>query len=345
MEDFRNRYRRIDVLLIDDIQFIAERERTQEEFFHTFNTIHEAGKQIVLSSDRPPKAITTLEERLRSRFEWGLIADLTPPDLETRIAILRSKAEDQLQPDPGRGDRVHRAQGGRATSASWRARSTGSSPTPRCPACRSTTSSPARSSRTSCTTRKKRSITPQRIVRAVADYYGVNLDQLRSSKRDKAIVVPRQIAMYLIREETDISPAADRRRARRPRPFDRPARLRQDRAGAGRERRDAARGERGAGDDLLRVTPALRRVENARRNGGEACARCGPGAGSAGRRREGLSTGWAEPSTARAHTGRDTHRRGGSYRQGPAGTDERGNPHRPHAYWRRLRMSILLLVS
>jgi chromosomal replication initiator protein len=204
MEDFRNRYRRIDVLLIDDIQFIAERERTQEEFFHTFNAIHEAGKQVVLSSDRPPKAITTLEERLRSRFEWGLIADLTPPDLETRIAILRSKAEDQLSLIPGEViefiarkvvSNVRELEGALNRVVAYASMS----------------GTPINIELASAVLSnvmynpKKRSITPQRIVRAVADYYGVNLDQLRSSKRDRAIVVPRQIAMFLIREETDIS--------------------------------------------------------------------------------------------------------------------------------------------
>jgi chromosomal replication initiator protein len=204
MEDFRGRYRRIDVLLIDDIQFIAERERTQEEFFHTFNAIHEAGKQVVLSSDRPPKAITTLEERLRSRFKQGLITDVQPPDLETRIAILRSKAEDQLNLIP-------------AEVIEFIARKVVSNVRElegalnRVIAYASMSGMPINNELASAVLSnvmynpKKRSITPQRIVRAVAEYYGVNLDQLRSSKRERAIVVPRQIAMFLIREETDIS--------------------------------------------------------------------------------------------------------------------------------------------
>ncbi|HET7636453.1 MAG TPA: chromosomal replication initiator protein DnaA, partial [Candidatus Limnocylindria bacterium] len=197
-------YRRIDVLLIDDIQFIAERERTQEEFFHTFNAIHEAGKQVVLSSDRPPKAITTLEERLRSRFEWGLIADLTPPDLETRIAILRSKAEDQLSLIP---DEVIEFIARKVVSNVRELEGALN----RVIAYASMSGMPINNELASAVLSnvmynpKKRSITPQRIVRAVAEYYGVNLDQLRSSKRERAIVVPRQIAMFLIREETDIS--------------------------------------------------------------------------------------------------------------------------------------------
>jgi chromosomal replication initiator protein len=204
MEDFRGRYRRIDVLLIDDIQFIADRERTQEEFFHTFNTIHEAGKQVVLSSDRPPKAITTLEERLRSRFEWGLIPELTPPDLETRIAILRSKADDQLNRIPGDVIEFIARKVVRNVRELEGALN-------RVVAYASMSGMPINNELASAVLSnvmynpKKRSITPQKIVRAVADYYGVNLDQLRSSKRDRAIVVPRQLALYLIREETDIS--------------------------------------------------------------------------------------------------------------------------------------------
>jgi chromosomal replication initiator protein len=204
IDDFRSRYRRIDLLLIDDIQFIADKERTQEEFFHTFNAIHEDGKQIVLSSDRPPKAILTLEERLRSRFEWGLIADLTAPDLETRIAILRAKAEEGGVPITSDViefiarkvvSNIRELEGALNRIVAYA--SMGAMPI-------SIELAQAVLSNVLYNP-KKRQITPERIVKAVSDYYGVGLDALKGQKRDKAIVVPRQIAMFLMREETDVS--------------------------------------------------------------------------------------------------------------------------------------------
>jgi chromosomal replication initiator protein len=204
IDEFRNRYRRIDLLLIDDIQFIADKERTQEEFFHTFNAIHEDGKQIVLSSDRPPKAILTLEERLRSRFEWGLIADLTAPDLETRIAILRAKAEEGAVPISSDViefiarkvvSNIRELEGALNRIVAYA--SMGAMPI-------SIELAQAVLSNVLYNP-KKRQITPERIAKAVSEYYGVALEQLRGQKRDKAIVVPRQIAMFLMREETDVS--------------------------------------------------------------------------------------------------------------------------------------------
>jgi chromosomal replication initiator protein len=204
IDDFRARYRKIDLLLIDDIQFIADKERTQEEFFHTFNAIHEVGKQIVLSSDRPPKQIVTLEERLRSRFEWGLIADLTAPDLETRIAILRTKSEEQ-------GVRVD------SEALEFIARKVVSNirelegALNRIVAYASMQGMPINMELSQAVlsnvlySPRKRAVTPERIAMAVSDYYDVDIEALKGKKRDRAIVVPRQIAMYLMREETDVS--------------------------------------------------------------------------------------------------------------------------------------------
>ncbi len=204
IDEFRNHYRRIDLLLIDDIQFIADKERTQEEFHHTFNAIHEEGKQIVLSSDRPPKQIVTLEERLRSRFEWGLIADLTAPDLETRIAILRAKAEEMGVPlSPEVIEFIARKVVSNIRELEGALN--------RIVAYASMQGQPIDIGLAQAVLSnvlfnpKKRQVTPERITHAVSEYFGVGLDQLKGQKRDKAIVVPRQIAMYLIRAETDVS--------------------------------------------------------------------------------------------------------------------------------------------
>ncbi|HKY52009.1 MAG TPA: chromosomal replication initiator protein DnaA, partial [Candidatus Limnocylindria bacterium] len=201
-EEFRERYRRIDVLLIDDIQFLTGKEGTQEEFFHTFNAIHEEGKQIVLSSDRPPKAIERLEDRLRSRFEWGLIADISTPDLETRIAILRAKAEAQsvAVPPPVIDflaqrivSNIRELEGALTRIVAYATLS----------AVPVTTQLAQEMLQNILYNPRQKTLSPDRIVDTVARYYGVPADQLRGKARDKQVVLPRQIAMYLMREETE----------------------------------------------------------------------------------------------------------------------------------------------
>ncbi len=203
-EYFRNKYRTVQLLLIDDIQFIAGKERTQEEFFHTFNAIHEGGGQIVISSDRPPKAISTLEDRLRSRFEWGLIADIQPPDLETRIAILRSKCHTQgvTVPDEVLEAIARKVQSnireleGSLNRVLALASVTGE---------RITAQMASGALNDVMFNVPKRFVKPDSILKAVASYYHVSLDELQGKQRDKRVVVPRQIAMYLLRAETDLS--------------------------------------------------------------------------------------------------------------------------------------------
>lgn len=204
IERFRARFRKIDVLLIDDIQFLADKERTQEEFFHTFNALHSAGKQVVLTSDRTPKEIALLEERLRSRFEWGLIADVASPDLETRIAILRSKAEesgvvvaaDVVEQVARRVQSNVRELEGALTRLVAVGRLSGLPVTMELA---------ARVLSEAVYPNPKRILEPEQVVSLVAEHYGLTVDQMRGPKRDREIVVPRQIAAYLSREETDAS--------------------------------------------------------------------------------------------------------------------------------------------
>src|SRR2546428_3921108 len=201
-EEVRDRYRPSDVLLIDDIQFLTGKEGTQEEFFHTFNAIHEEGKQIVFSSDSPPKPIDRLEDRLRSRFEWGLIADISTPDLETRIAILRAKAEAQsvAVPPPVIDflaqrivSNIRELEGALTRIVAFATLS----------AVPVTTQLPQELLQNILYNPHRKSLSPERIVETVAKYYGVPLDQIKGKARDKQVVLPRQIAMYLMREETE----------------------------------------------------------------------------------------------------------------------------------------------
>jgi chromosomal replication initiator protein len=198
-EAFRDKYRRIDVLLIDDIQFIAGKESTQEEFFHTFNTLHGQDKQVVISSDRPPKAMVTLEERLRSRFEWGLSVDIQPPDFETRQAILRSKADRAgRQVDPNVIELIaRRVQSnireleGALTRVMAYADLLG----------QAVTLEIANSALVDLLPRR-RTLTAGQIIQTVADYYHSSTEILTGRDRSKETAWARQVAMYLIREET-----------------------------------------------------------------------------------------------------------------------------------------------
>lgn len=201
-ETFRRKYRNTDILLVDDIQFIAGKESTQEEFFHTFNALYEANKQIALSSDRAPKALLTLEERLRSRFEWGLIADIQPPNLETRIAILRFKAEAQPLPIP---EEVINLIANRIQSNIRELEGALN----RIVACAKLMDSPLIVDMADSILRDfapaKTHLTLAEIIEVVSSYYGLEPEQLKGPRRTQEIAGPRQIAMYLAREETDAS--------------------------------------------------------------------------------------------------------------------------------------------
>lgn len=199
---FREKYRRIDVLLIDDIQFIAGKESTQEEFFHTFNTLHGQNKQIVMTSDRPPKAMITLEERLRSRFEWGLAADIQPPDFETRVAILQSKAErlGYTLPDNIIDDIAHRFQ--------TNIRELEGAMT-RIMAYADLRGMPLNSDLVDFALAdlmpETREVEPDQIIKIVAEAFDISLDDIFSRSRSQRIALPRQVAMYLLREESELS--------------------------------------------------------------------------------------------------------------------------------------------
>lgn len=202
--EFRNKYRNIDVLLIDDIQFLAKKEQTQEEFFHTFNTLHEANKQIIISSDRPPKEIPTLEDRLRSRFEWGLITDIQAPDLETRIAILKKKATSENLDIPNDvmnyianqiNTNIRELEGALIRIVAYSSLINKDM----------NVELASEALKDIIPSSKPRIITIDLVQQVVANNYNLKIDELKGKKRTQTVVFPRQVAMYLVRELTDYS--------------------------------------------------------------------------------------------------------------------------------------------
>jgi chromosomal replication initiator protein len=203
MPAFRERYRTIDVLLVDDVQFLANKERTQEEFFHTFNTLYTSQKQIILSSDSSPREIPTLEERLRSRFEWGLISDIQPPDLETKVVILRRKAETESIDLPREVAEFIARQvksnirelEGMLTRVTAFALMTG----------KPLTMDMARETLQKILPEQGRRLDPKDIVKHVAHRYGLKVGEIKSKSNSRQIVFPRQVAMYVVKKLTDLS--------------------------------------------------------------------------------------------------------------------------------------------
>jgi chromosomal replication initiator protein len=202
--EFRNRYRHVDVLLIDDIQFLEGKEQTQEEFFHTFNSLHEAQKQLVISSDRPPKEIQTLESRLRSRFEWGLLTDIQPPDFETREAILRKKAETEHVPVPDDvlafiakviPSNIRELEGSLIRVVAFA--SLTKSPI--------TTELAGEVLKNAVAAAPMHRVTIPLIKERVAKFYGISIKEMEAQRRDQRVTMPRQIAMYIAWQLTGAS--------------------------------------------------------------------------------------------------------------------------------------------
>lgn len=208
MSKFREKYRNIDVLLIDDIQFIIGKESTQEEFFHTFNHLHTSGKQIIISSDKPPKDIETLESRLRTRFEWGLIADISAPNYETRMAILQKKIElDHLEKYKIPNDVLEYI----ATNVKTNIRELEGSLNKLIFLYKLDKNAPidialaAEALKDIISSENNREVTPELILDIVSEHFGISVKDIKSNKRNAEIAVPRQIAMYLIRSMTETS--------------------------------------------------------------------------------------------------------------------------------------------